>query len=482
MCKQMHSPPRSTGYACINITTTFWNSMVLHPFPKETVGDCPSLPFCKEYSAHRPCITPPSDPNDSNRARLPNNVYPETNRAAIQLALRHIQEKIRRLELENNRRQTTGHPVRRDTPRPHAVRMTKMTSTSQMDAWRVTDNQSNCNQALVTQLAAAESRCLSLERQLDHMKKMLHNAKGEKKSLLKQQVTMGASRSTQEKADTAYAHIQLQKMLRLEQEYLRLTQTQAQAEVKIHELELKLQEEEHQRKLVQDKANQLQSGLEVSKILLQSASPPRWSTAHPKKKENLFKTQSSYREPHYRLNLGDVPFVAGTSIGSSHSVRANVQSVLSLLKRHQPQLCNSRVLARNKNAVRSGSTNRRHSDTSSSASSSASEELSELLHALQDELRVMSLGQDELMRQLERGVSLPERKQLEREQETLLLKMECKGEQIRKLYKHKIQMKKLKKEACRNLPAASAVKPGEKSRRNLTLLRDMKALQTSLRT
>ncbi|XP_061639084.1 centrosomal protein of 57 kDa isoform X1 [Phyllopteryx taeniolatus] len=454
---------------------------VLRPFPTEAAGDCPSLPFCKEYSAHRPCINPPSDPHDSYRSPLPSNVYPETNRAAIQLALRHIQEKIRRLELENNRRETGVHPVSRDTPRPHTARMTKMTSTSQTGAWRVMDNQSNCNQALVTQLAAAESRCRSLERQLDHMRKMLHNAKGEK-SVLKRQVTMGASRSTHEEAGTASAQVQLQKMLRLEQEYLRLTRTQAQAEVKIHELELKLQEEEHQRKLVQDKANQLQSGLEASRILLQSASPPRWNGTHPKKREDILKTRSSYWEPHYRLNLGDVPFVAGTSVGSSHSVRANVQSVLSLLKRHQPQLCNSRVLARNKNGVRSRAPNRRHSDTSSSSSSSASEELCELLHALQEELRVMSLGQDELMRELERSVSLQERKQLEREQETLLLKMERKGEQIRKLYKHKIQIKKLKKEACRNLPTASAVKPGEKSRRNLTLLRDMKALQTSLRT
>ncbi|XP_061639085.1 centrosomal protein of 57 kDa isoform X2 [Phyllopteryx taeniolatus] len=431
---------------------------VLRPFPTEAAGDCPSLPFCKEYSAHRPCINPPSDPHDSYRSPLPSNVYPETNRAAIQLALRHIQEKIRRLELENNRRETGVHPVSRDTPRPHTARMTKMTSTSQTGAWRVMDNQSNCNQALVTQLAAAESRCRSLERQLDHMRKMLHNAKGEK-SVLKRQVTMGASRSTHEEAGTASAQVQLQKMLRLEQEYLRLTRTQAQAEVKIHELELKLQEEEHQRKLVQDKANQLQSGLEASRILLQSASPPRWNGTHPKKREDILK-----------------------SVGSSHSVRANVQSVLSLLKRHQPQLCNSRVLARNKNGVRSRAPNRRHSDTSSSSSSSASEELCELLHALQEELRVMSLGQDELMRELERSVSLQERKQLEREQETLLLKMERKGEQIRKLYKHKIQIKKLKKEACRNLPTASAVKPGEKSRRNLTLLRDMKALQTSLRT
>lgn len=41
---------------------------------------------------------------------------------------------------------------------------------------------------LITHLAAAESRCVKLERQLDHMKRMLRNAKADRSSLLKQQV------------------------------------------------------------------------------------------------------------------------------------------------------------------------------------------------------------------------------------------------------------------------------------------------------
>ncbi|XP_077397582.1 centrosomal protein of 57 kDa [Festucalex cinctus] len=450
----------------------------LHPLPNKAAGDCLSLPSFMEYPASRPCIDPPSDPHVTYRPSSPSKGYPETNSAAILSTLRNLQEKMRRLELENGRGDLGNRPVRRDMPRPHGSR--ERTSSSQTDVRTVTDNQSSCNQALVTQLAAAESRCLNLERQLDHMRKMLHNAKGEKKSLLKQQVSLGASRSTHEQASAVSERVQLQKMLRLEQEYLRLTRTQAQAEVKIHELELKLQEEEHQRKLVQDKANQLQSGLEVNRILLQSASQPRWTSTPPKERKRILKT--SHWEPHYRLNLSDVPFVTGTSVGGSHSVRANVQAVLSLLKRHQPQLCNRRVLARNGYAVRPSATHRHHSDPSAGSASTTGSELAELLLALQGELRVMSLEQDELMRELDRSVSLQERKQLEREQETLLLKMELKGEQISKLYKHKIQMKKLKKDACRkNPPRVSVVKPGEKSKHNLTLLRDMKALQTSLR-
>lgn len=48
--------------------------------------------------------------------------------------------------------------------------------------------------------------------------------------------------------------------------------------------------------------------------------------------------------------------------------------------------------------------------------------------------------QDDLMRQVEDSVSEQERKELQSEQERLLLKMERKGEQISKLYKHKTQV------------------------------------------
>lgn len=47
---------------------------------------------------------------------------------------------------------------------------------------------------------------------------------------------------------------------------------------------------------------------------------------------------------------------------------------------------------------------------------------------------------DELMRQVEDCVFEQERKELRRVQERLLLKMERKGEQISKLYKHKSQV------------------------------------------
>ncbi|XP_068567163.1 centrosomal protein of 57 kDa [Cebidichthys violaceus] len=474
------------------------------PAPSGVVSD--SLSSYTDYPPHRPFIntllhhTPQTRSHQSCRPSSPRKAFPETSSADILSALRNLQEKIRRLELEKGHAERSLHTVGKNASHTH--RFTQRLSQDHRDPERELSGQSNCNQVLITHLAAAESRCVKLERQLDHMRRMLRGAKADRTILLKQQVSMETARSADQQSDVVSEHAQLEKLERLEQEYLRLTRTQNNAEIKIQELEMKLQEEEHQRKLVQEKANRLQTGLETNRILLQSVSPCLSSRQSKEKKSYSKKSspqQSSYTQPHYRLSLRDVPFVAGTSVGCSHSVRANVQSVLSLLKRHQPHLCNSRVLSNTANGYETGC--RRHSDGSSSSSSSASgEELSELLQALQEELRLMSLEQDELMRQVEASGSDQERKELQREQERLLLKMERKGEQINKLYKHKTHIKKLRNEANSRRSSGSEVRvtstmstrgrsaapvkvrPGERSRGNLRLLRDMRALQTSLRT
>ncbi|XP_068173879.1 centrosomal protein of 57 kDa isoform X2 [Antennarius striatus] len=447
--------------------------------PSGVMSDSVSLPSYKEYPAHRPLIktlvhhTPHTRTHQSCYPSKPRKAFPETSIEAILSALRNLQEKIRRLEFD---REPTEF-------RPHT--MGKDASCTFLQSDKVADGQndqtgkgtrreisgkSNCNRALVTNLDAAESRCVKLEQQLYHMRRMLHSTRADRTSLIKQQMTKSAN----QQSDTECERSQLVKLERLEREYLRLTHTQNQAEMKIRQLEMKLQEEENQRKLVQDKANQLQKGLEVNRILLQSVSPCLSNRQSKEKKSG------------------------SKSVTCSHSVRANVQSVLSLLKQHQPHLCNSRVLSNNGN-YETG--NCRHSDASSSSSASG-EELSELIQALQGELQLMSLEQDKLMRQSEASVFEEERKELQREQERLLLRMERKGEQISKLYKHKTQIKKLRKEANSHSRSKSGdevrmnataftrscsagqgrVRPGARSQRNLRLLRDMKALQTSLRT
>ncbi|XP_012723518.2 centrosomal protein of 57 kDa isoform X2 [Fundulus heteroclitus] len=462
--------------------------------PGRTAWDSLSLPSYEAYPAHRPFVnthhTLQTRTRGSYRPALPSRAFPESSSAAILSALRNLQEKITKLEFQKEQAErglcALGKGAGRERPQRDgaAQRLANDKDTKR--------EQPNCNQVLVTHLAAAESRCEKLERQLEQMRRTLRSTRTGKAGLLNQQASMEKVGVSDPQPDAASERAQLEKLQKLEQEYLRLTHTQRNAEMKICELERKLEEEEHQRRLIQDKANQLQTGLEANRILLQSVSPRLFISETKEKKSSSKMSSSQHTEPHYRLSLKDVPFVTGTSVAGSHSVRANVQAVLSLLKRHQPRLCNRDVLSRHADRSEVGS----RSDLSSASSSSGGEELSELLQALQEELRFMSLEQGELVRQVEESVSEEERKALQREQERLLRRMKRKGEQINKLCNYKSQIKKLRKEARSRKssrtaerpatrgrsPASTKAQPGERSKRNLRLLKDMKALQASLWT
>ncbi|XP_015232744.1 PREDICTED: centrosomal protein of 57 kDa-like [Cyprinodon variegatus] len=463
------------------------------------VSDTLSLPSYKAYPAYRPLIntlvhhTPQIRSEFSYHPPLPTKAFPESRSEAILSALRNLQEKIRRLELEKEQVHLSLSTLGKDERRTdQQSNRTAHRLLNDKDTEPKARDQLNCNQVLITHLAAAEARCEKLERQLEQMRRMLRSTRTEKRSFFNQQTFMERVGASSQQPDEESEHAQMEKLEKLEQEYLRLTSTQKNAEMKICELERKLLEEEHQRRLIQEKANQLQTGLEANRILLQSVSPHQSVRQSKEKKSSSKRSSRKYTEPHYRLSLKDVPFVTGTSVDRSHSVRANVQAVLSLLKRHQPHLCNRHVLSLDANRSETSI----HSESSSTSSSTGGEELSELLQALQEELRFMSLQQAELMRQAEESISEEERKKLQREQERLLLRMERKGEQISKLCNCKSQITKLRKEVksrkssrteerpvTRGRPATSTkAQPGERSKKNLRLLKDMKALQASLRT
>ncbi|XP_018604267.2 centrosomal protein of 57 kDa isoform X1 [Scleropages formosus] len=451
------------------------------------MSDNASLPSYSDYPLDRPFLNSLQRRSSSKPAKA----YPESSSAAILSALRNLQEKIRRLEQERAEAEENLRRLSKETARY------SRTLEAERDA---ANGGSVRNRELTEQLAATESRCHLLEKQLEYMRKMVRNAESERTAVLKEQVSLEKEKS----ADHAEVQVKLEKLDLLEREYLKLTKTQNLAESKIQQLELKLREEEHQRKLIQEKAAQLQTGLEANRILLQSVSPFPHKSSKGKKARPSAKKPSrqhqSHTQPHYRLRLGDVPFVAGTSTGTSHSVRANVQHVLHLMKQHNRQLCNERVLSETPLATRSckATSHRSSSNSGSSSSSCCSEELSELLLALQDEFGQMSFEHQELVKQIQESRSDRIRQDLERELEALVKRMESKGDQIAKVRRHQMQVAKLKKESRQGRRASEVkvtttvrtrgraagpvkVKPGDRSRDSLQLLRDMQSLQTSLR-
>ncbi|XP_078513112.1 centrosomal protein of 57 kDa isoform X2 [Lissotriton helveticus] len=438
--------------------------------------------------------------------------YPESNSRAIFSALKNLQEKIRKLELERIQADENMKTISKEALEYKKVvdQQAKSKESSQTDVPKHVDE-------LLSQLAAAESRCALLEKQLEYMKQMVRKAENERTAVLEQQLSVEGDRHL-EKHDL---QSKLEKLDVLEHEYTNLTTMQAVAEKKIQEMEQKLREEQRFSKLMQQKAAQLQTGLDANRIFLKTATQSSRPGKTKKKKSKQMDlkpvhSRHSQGQPHYRLSLSDVPFVAGKSTSPSHSVRANVQHVLHLMKQHNKALCNDRVVNDIPLASKQSSTlkvgNSKRSLAPTSTLTHSYEDLEELLLTLQEEFDQMSLEYQELMKLIKEARTSRIKEDLERELESLVKRMEAKGDQIAKVKRHQARLEKLKRELktkprstfdeqtseTRTLHGASEVrvtttvttrgmesgrvkwKPGDKGKKSLQLLKDMQTLQTSL--
>ncbi|XP_006887394.1 PREDICTED: centrosomal protein of 57 kDa isoform X1 [Elephantulus edwardii] len=454
-------------------------------------------------------VYPPDKPFlNSDMRRSPNKptfAYPESNSRAIFSALKNLQEKIRRLELERIQAEESVRTLSRETNE-----YKKVLDEQIQERENSKNEESKHNQELTSQLLAAENKCNLLEKQLEYMRNMIKHAEMERTSVLEKQVSLERERQQ----DQTHVQTKLEKLDLLEQEYNKLTTMQAIAEKKMEELEAKLHEEEEERKRMQAKAAQLQTGLETNRLIFEDKSSSYVaSTRRIKKKKSKPPEKRGSRnyfpaKPHYRLCLGDMPFVAGTSTSPSHAVVANVQHVLHLLKQHSKALCNDRVLndVPLEKQVSSRCSKSKKLPVAQSSSSSINEELSEVLQTLQDEFGQMSFDHQQLTKLIQESPTAELKEDLECELETLVGRMEAKANQITKVRKYQAQLEKQKIEKQRkeirttkkplaedrtnssrssgtaNKKDFTKPRPGEKSRKNLQLLKDMQTIQSSLQS
>nr|XP_009486693.1 PREDICTED: centrosomal protein CEP57L1 [Pelecanus crispus] len=421
-----------------------------------------------------------------DRPSIPNN-------QAVVAALKTLQEKIRRLELEKSQAE--------DNLCSLSIAAAQYKKALEHESYKKgTAHQELMQQRkdISVQLNAAQSRCSLLEKQLDYMREMVSSAELEKKMVLEQQ--------KEEDQNRLELHAKLEKLEMLEKECLKLTATQRIAEDKIKHLEEKLCKEEHQRKLTQDKTAQLQRGFEINRILMSSATSPNEPKKENGKKKKPKKRNPTMKKMHLsqlHVKAGELPFVAGKSVGSSHSVSANVQSVLHIMKHRNPHI-SSRIQGGATSGI-SGRSALSKSVSSCSTSPAASRSLSDLLLAIQDELGQMSFEHQELLKQIQETQDSKVREDLERELDCLVKQMEIKGEQISKLKKHQATVQKLKRKTQKLKQGAAHVKlkcgdqkeakefavtvrenmskscPGQKSRSSLQLLKNVRKLQSTLK-
>ncbi|NXO06422.1 CE57L protein, partial [Oriolus oriolus] len=387
-----------------------------------------------------------------DRPSLPNN-------QAVVAALKTLQEKIRRLELEKSQAEDNLCSLSRSAAQYKKV--LEHESYKKDAAHRELMQQ---RKDASVQLNAAQSRCSLLEKQLDYMRKMLSSAELEKKMILEQQAQL----QKEEDQNQLELHTKLEKLEMLERECLKLNATQRIAEDRIKHLEEKLCEEERQHKLIQDKTAKLQVGFDINRILMSSVTSqcePEKENGKNKKPRKRNPTMKKTQPSQLHVRAGELPFVAG-KVG--HSALPKYVS-------------------------------------SCSTSPTATRSFSDLLLALQDELGQMSSEHQELLKQIQETQDSQACEDLEQELDCLVKQIEMKGKQISKLKNHQATVQKLKRKTQKLKQGATHVKlkcgeqkeaneiavtvkenmskpcPGQKSRSSLELLKAVRKLQLSLK-
>ncbi|XP_010192459.1 PREDICTED: centrosomal protein CEP57L1, partial [Mesitornis unicolor] len=411
----------------------------------------------------------------------------------VTAALKTLQEKIYRLELEKSQAE--------DNLCSLSVAAAQYKKALEHESYKKNIAHQELMQPrkdVRTQLNAAQSRCSLLEKQLAYMRKMVSSVQLEKQMVLEQQ--------KEEDQNWLKLHTKLEKLEVLEKVCHKLTPTQRIAEDKIKHLEAKLCKEEHERKLIQDKTAQLQTGFEINRILMSSVTPQNEPKKENGKKKKTKKRNPAMRKTHLsqlHIKAGELPFVAGKSVSSSHSVSANVQSVLHIMKHRSP-----RISSQSQGGAApgiSGCSALSKAVSSCSTSPAATRSLSDLLLAIQDELGQMSFEYQELLKQIQETQDSRNCEDLEQELDCLLKRMEIKGEQIFKLKKHQAAVQRLKRKIQKLKQGTAHVKlkrgdqkeakkitvtvresmskscPGQKSRSSLQLLKNVQKLQSTLK-
>ncbi|XP_035534243.1 centrosomal protein CEP57L1 isoform X2 [Morone saxatilis] len=406
---------------------------------------------------------------------------PNIDSKAVVDALKTLQQKIRRLELERKQAEKSYHQFSHEA---HQQVAASHTTHSQPVSLPETDNTDR--KELDVKLQSAESRCKVLEKQLDYMRKMVENAKKERNALMENQASL-----QNQQPSSSNAQSQREKLEKLESECLKLSRTQTLAERKLAFLEQKLLKEEHERQLVQEKADKLQKELDINfRMSVQTTEDikPKKKTKKSIKKTSRQNELASPSPPRHKTSRQNkMPFVAGTSTSPSHSVHANIQSILHMMKHHQPQLC-ERVSALQRSGC--GAKKSLQKDFSQSPTTFHNPDrepkradqslgsLSDLLLALQDELGQMSFEHQELVAQIDATQHRNQKQDLQRELERLVARMEEKGVQITKLRKHqqtvhqlsqsqpRAEEHKTKKPSGIKPPAPSPVKPKQKGKKD----------------
>ncbi|XP_038196714.1 centrosomal protein CEP57L1 isoform X2 [Arvicola amphibius] len=325
-----------------------------------------------------------------NSEVTPPKMINSPNNQALVSALKTLQEKIHRIELERTQAEDNLNSLSRE-----AAQYKKALENE-------TNERNLAHQELIKQkkdisiqLSSARSRCILLEKQLEYTKRMVLNVEREKAIILEQQAQL----QREKEQDQMKLYAKLEKLNVLEKECFRLTATQQTAE--------------------------LQTGLEISRLLMSTVSQ---SQPCKGKKKPPKKTKSLKREPPQQMD----PKCRARSLEREKTISAyGLRSFQRPAPVAEPQ-CRYQPL-------RTASWGKAVPPDSGEPVP-VCDSLSDLLMAMQEELDQMAAEHRELLRHTgSHSVS----DDMERQLEQLVKKMESKEGQISKLKRHQDSVRKL---------------------------------------
>ena len=459
----------------------------------------PSIASFQEYPSNKPFLN-----SHVKRSINPVRAYPENSSEAVLSALKGLQEKIKNLELDRSKAEknlkvlaaeTSAYKSllqRQPTPDPPGNPPYSPSPDIQVEGATI---------QIESQLRNADARCQLLERQLDNMRRMVQSAERERSDALERQIALERDRG-RITAENRSIQSKLEKMEFIQNRFEDLSSRKERSEARIKELEDRLKEEEHQRLLLADQAAKLQTEVERDRIL-KDERLEKTTRKVTKKKKRPASTKSSKKapsrsskpasrpaqtsgQPHYRLHLGDVPFITGTSTSPSHAVSANMQKLLHELKQHNPVYCNDRIVGLGSDSEEENRGRTRVKKRSTE------DDLKDLLAALQDEFGKMMFEHQVLAKQVAETMDVEIKAELQTELDALIMKMERKGEQISTVKRHIAQLTNSAR-SC-SAPRIASVRlgtrfahsasprsrPAAQREQKLAFLRDMRAIRSAL--
>ncbi|KAI6653187.1 centrosomal protein of 57 kDa-like isoform X16 [Oopsacas minuta] len=284
---------------------------------------------------------------------------------------------------------------------------------------------------------------------------------------------------------------------KVEERQREMASSQEQTENKLRELQHELKLERHRRKLLQEKAADLQAGQDANLSLARAtalSSCPHSRTRVKKKKiisNKLTKhkhTNTKSRD-HYRVQLKDIPFVVGTSTSQSHSVAANYQQLIALLKSHNTAVC-----GRGSHGPGGKEVSERNRSIGECL---PKEDSKKLIEELEKELATLQIHHQHLARELQMSQDSPTKDSAPIEQalSQLLEQMDVKAQHVRLAKTVNKQVNSKRKDSVETIPShpqteipvASNSPPvnlynlASLPASNITALRTMKNIQNTLK-